>query len=240
MKLRIRSSFSKQLLLLTLVSSALFLPAQLFAQKTFQGIVTFKLDAQGNSPNSFTYYLKGDKARMEMEMPAQAQMGKAAFIIDGGKREMITLIPQMKMYMQMQMSPVDSTGDNGKADDGEKPVKVGDTEVILGHKCDHWRINDEDGGTVDLWNAKGFGNFMMPGSMSGMPGGGRQPQWIKDMMSQGFFPLKVVVTKKDGSTEMSMVATKIEEKDLSSSLFEVPSGYNKMNIPNMGNMGRQN
>ena len=223
-----------------LISSALSLPGQLFAQKNFQGIVTFKFDARGNAPNTFTYYLKGDKARMEMQMPGQAQMmGKAAFIIDAGKREMITLIPQMKMYMQMSMPPMDSTGYSGNADDGEKPVKVGDTEVILGHKCDHWKINDENGGTVDLWNAKGFGNFMMPG-MGGMPGGGRQPQWMKDMMSQGFFPLKVVVTKKDGTTDMSMVATKIEKKDLSTSLFEIPSGYNKMNIPNMGNMGQQN
>ena len=239
MKFRIKYSLLRQLLFLTLLST-FFLPTHVFAQKTFQGIVTFKLDAQGNGPSSFTYYLKGDKARVEMEMPAQAQMmGKAAFIIDGDQRTMTTLIPQMKMYMQMPMPSMDSTSYNGNINDAGKPVKVGDTEVILGHKCEHWKINDEDGGTVNLWNAKGFGNFMMPG-MGGMQGQGRQPQWLKDLMSQGFFPLKIVVTKKDGSTEMSMVATKIEEKSLGSSLFEIPSGYNKMNIPNMGNSGQQN
>ena len=225
--------------LLTLLSLFLFSPAYVLAQKTFEGVVHYKIDTQGNGPNSFTYYAKDKKARIEMQMPSQSPMGNAAFIIDGDSKSMITLIPQMKMYMQMSMPDADTT-DYGDVSDEQKPVKVGDSETILGHKCDHWRINDEDGSTVDLWNAKDFGNFMMAGNMGGMPGGRKQPEWMKDFMSQGFFPLKVIVTNKNGNKEMTMEATKVEEKTLSSSLFEVPSGYNKMNMPNMGNMGRQN
>lgn len=232
MKITIKSSLQR-FIILAIFSLSFLLPSHVIAQKAFEGIVTYKIDTNDNGPSGFTYYLKGDKARMEMEMPAQSQMGKTAFIIDGDKKEMTTLIPRMKMYMQMSIPSMNSNDQDKGTESEEKPVKVGSSEVILGHKCDHWRINNSDGETVDLWNAKGFGNFMMPGSMGGMPGQGRQQQWMKDLMAQGFFPLKIVVTKA-GKTEMTMEATKVEQKSLSSSLFEIPSGYNKMNIPNMG------
>ena len=242
MKVSTRSLLWRANWAFALLCLVILLPGHVIAQASFEGAVTYKMDAQGKGPDSFTYYMKGNKARMEMEMPAQAQMGKAAFIIDGDQNALITLIPQMKMYMQMSMPPVDSTDYNGDDSDGpeQKPVKLSDTKVILGHTCDHWRIHNEDGETVDLWNAKGFGNFMMPGRFGGMPGQGKRQEWLKDLMGKGFFPLKVVVTKQGGSTEMSMEATKIEKKNLDDSLFEVPSGYNKMNLPNMSRMGQQN
>ncbi len=233
MNISIISLSLKKWSFLALLSLILCLPAYVSAQKTFQGVVTYKLDAPGNGPKSFTYYVKGKKARIEMEMPAQSPMGNAAIIIDGESKAMITLIPQMKMYMQMPMPDADTT-DYGDASGQEKPVKVGDSEVILGHNCDHWKMNSEEGGTVDLWNAKGFGNFMMPGSMGGLPGRGKQPEWMKEFMAQGFFPLKVIVKDKNGNNEMTMEATKVDEKTLNPSLFEVPSGFNKMSMPNMG------
>jgi hypothetical protein len=54
------------------------------------------------------------------------------------------------------------------------------------------------------------------------------PEWLKEPLSNGFFPLLVIQHSYDGKEINKIEVTNIDRKSLNSDLFDIPSDYKKM------------
>src|SRR5690606_6617797 len=105
----------------------------------------------------------------------------------------------------------------------EKPQKTGKTKTILGYECEQWVMKDDDGNTVEIWSAKGLGNFTgMMGKSPLMGGGMSMPDMSEIMKAENFFPLSVTVKNRNGKESFKMEAKSVEKKTLDMALFNVP------------------
>lgn len=196
------------------------------AAGSFEGEVDYTIHSK-NGDIETAYFIKGHKMRSDTEMKGH----KAGIIMDWTAKTMTMLMDEQKMYMKHDLPKPDKA----RAEAEGKFYKTGKTQVILGHKCAEW-IYETDHNKTSMWLASGMGNFGGMQGGTGEGGQGKSSAWEEMAKSKGLFPLKVVTTKKDGSEEMNMEATKVEEKNLSSSLFEIPAGYRNMSDM-MGGMG---
>jgi len=211
------------------------------AAQQFEGVVT--MTAQGERTGEITQMFKGGKIRTEMKGP-EGQGG--VMLMEAGKPEMTMLMPSDKMYMVMDPSMM-----GGRAPRDTTPpkiTKVGTSETIAGKSCDNYRIETKQ--VHEVCAAKGMGYFggmgrgpMMGGrGPGGAQGGNAMPSFASEKMmaefKEGFFPLRI--SRVEGEKKATVLeVTKIEEKPLPSSLFEIPEGYTKMDMPmGMPGMGR--
>jgi len=195
---------------------ALSLALPVLAGGDFEGIVAYKMTTSGKTMD-MEYMLKGGKVRTEMK---QGDM-KMSMIMDPGAKKVTTLMHQQKMYMTSTMDG-SLAGKAAKADVG-KFTKVDGSKTILGYKCEHWRHEGKNG-SGDFWLAKGLGAFA--GMAPSRSGPAKLEDWVKAVQNKGLFAMEVDYKTKQGN--MNMVATKVEKKSLSSSLFAPPSDYKKM------------
>lgn len=202
-----------------------------YAQSGFEGTLTYVIKTEQGQTQSMEYSVKGNKVRMDMDIPGVPASMKPAIIFDNDTNTMYTVINQLKSYMAI---PMDSLKDEkNKFNDSEKPVKTGKTKMIAGVKCEEWKIKDKKEETI-LWNAPHFGNFIF-GRGSGFFGGDRPPDWADELIKNGFFPFQIINKDPQGNVVMTMEVTHVDRKKLDASLFKVPSDYNKMNMPLMQN-----
>lgn len=200
---------------LALAATALAAPSAAAAQD-FQGVVTMKI-ATEQGERTVQYKLREGNTRVDLETPR----GAIAMISLSKEERTITLMDEQRMYMERPM------GMMGRGPGGAEPPKVevtqtGKKETIAGWECEHWLFKT-DASTVDACLAKGLGSFMMAGG--GMGRGGPPPAWQAELRKTGLFPLKI------SSGEMSMEVASIEKQALEPSLFTVPEGYQKMEMP---------
>ncbi|HEX2099545.1 MAG TPA: DUF4412 domain-containing protein [Candidatus Synoicihabitans sp.] len=198
--------------------AALALAVPLFA---FEGKVHFETGT-AKKPQPLVYSIKGEKARMEFGAGAHA-------VIDGTKQEMYMLMPEQKMYMVVSFADVADVAQN-QMDDVQFEA-TGDTETILGRKCEKYRATEKNGTTTEIWATEGMGKFIgQLGGSGGLGGRNKLPQWQQDLAKKGFFPLRIVTINRRGKETSRMEATKIEDVSLASSLFEIPPGYQRFDM----------
>jgi hypothetical protein len=142
-------------------------------------------------------------------------------------RQMTILMVPQKMYMTSQIpASTGSTASEGTFTD------TGNSEVILGKTCEEWVYTSKKGSST-IWGATGMGFF---GGLSGRPNDANSV-WAAAVQKKGLFPLKIVSKDASGNVVMTMEATKIAPGALDASLFQVPAGFNKMDMANLGNLG---
>lgn len=213
--------------------------------KEFEGKVRFKMTSQersarsasGDSSRFMDYFIKAGLIRIDMETrPGET----GSMIIDPAKREMTTLVPGQKMYMVIKMpEPKPATGTAAPAQDVQI-VRTGDTETILGYKCEKIIMKNKDG-EAEAWSAAGLGTFfnMNRGGPMGRPS--PASAWERVLSEQGFFPLRMVVRDKKAKEQMRMEAVSIDPQPLPDSTFLPPADYQKLempSIPGLGGLGR--
>ena len=183
----------------------------------FEGVIYYEIpEMSRQGMGEMPYMVKNSKVRMEFGQGAQA--GAMIFMPDQNK--MTFILEPMKGYMTMDMNDPESMDDT---DDNTNMVKKEETKTVAGRSCEVWEVSDNRN-TYQLCVAKGMGNFMMPQNPMAQT---NTPKWAKEAMAGGFMPLEVVDVT-NGNREIKMRATRIEEKSLSASLFEIPQGYNDM------------
>lgn len=218
-------------------SSALALPAQ----GSFEGTVTYQMIFSNKAPMSLVYMFKGSKMRVDLGQ--QAEM-----VFDGTTGIFTTIMPQQKMYMEMNGKDIMSAAkvDSAPSPADFKITKTGTSEMIAGVGCDDYVVTDgkHPDQETDLCVAHGMGSWMSGGGVSGLFGGrgnsALAPAY-EAMMKQfagGFFPLKMD-TKKQGQDGMQMVATEIVRKPIDPSVFVTPPDYKKLDMGAMGAMLQQ-
>lgn len=216
---------------LILIIFSFFLIHSSYAQSRFEGTLTYVIHTEQGQTQTMNYSMKGNKVRMDMNIPGVPVTMQPAIIFDNDTHMMYTVITQLKSYMEI---PMDSLANkSNKYNEDEKPVKTGQTKMIAGVKCVEWKVKNDDEETT-LWNAPNFGNFIF-GKDNGFFGSGPTPDWAKEMTKNGFFPFQIISKDANGNVVMTMEVTHVDRKNLEASLFKVPSGYNKMNMPLMQN-----
>jgi len=224
-------------LLLRLLAVGSMLTASLsFAADAFEGKVSLAMSSGKGKPQILNYSIKQDALRIDI----LAEGGQSfASIMDMKKMEMIMLMSEQKMYMVMPMKDtVEKAVAHAEAKD-PNIEKTGRTETILGYKCDEY-VNKEKNSTTEIWIAEGLGAFMGLGDNSGggMFGGRKKAaaSWEEKFKGKPGFPLRVVTRDNKSKETFRMEATKIEPGSLPASLFQPPAGWQKFQMPNMGDM----
>lgn len=231
-----RPTFSARLGLAAL----LLAPAALPAQPAFEGSITYRMTAEGVSMQ-MTMMTKGSKVRTEMEMPGMP--GPMFVLMDTEKEIMQSVIPSMGMYVEMNLKQVADqmqiTPEMREAmNQAPKIEALGTSDQIAGITCQNYRFTQGDE-EMEGCIATGMGVFM--GGASGGPPGRGGPlsglgvDFSKFMaeFKDGMMPLRMRV-KQNGTWSTFMEATAVERKSLEASLFELPPGLRKMNMPGGG------
>lgn len=208
-----------------------------FAADAFQGKVSLAITAAKGRAQALNYSIKDQKLRMDIE----AEGTSIASITDLAKLEVLMLMPEQKMYMVMPIKkPVEQA--LAKQEESNADIEVtGKTETILGYKCNQILVKDK-GSVTEMWVAEGLGVFMgMGNSGGGGPFGGRKgnanaAKWEEALKGKGGFPLRVISRDTKSKETFRMEATKIEPGNLPDSLFLPPAGYQKFQMPNLGDM----
>ena len=153
-------------------------------------------------------YIKGDKVRMEGTSPE----GETYItIMDIKAGSVITLMPQEKIYMEMSGMMAQSQMSQFEIE--EEIAKVADkrlvgVEHVNGYLCDKYEI---------VYHDKSLGVLT---------------QWVSQKLN---YPLKMIYSSSYGTS--STEYKNIREGGVTNSLFEIPAGYSKMEMPGMGMMG---
>ncbi len=210
------------------------------AASAFEGKVSLAITAGKGKPQVLDYSIKDTSLRIDMNADGQA----IASIMDMKKMEMLMLMPSEKMYMVM---PIKETVEKAakKVEVKEPDIeKTGRTETILGYKCEEY-VTKEKNATTEIWIAEGLGTFMGlgengggGGGMGGMFGGKKKAAagWEEKFKGKPGFPLRVVSRDGKNKETFRMEATKIEPGSLPASLFQPPAGWQRMQMPNLGDM----
>lgn len=219
------------------LAALLLAPAVLPAQRAFEGSITYRMTAEGVNMQ-MTMMTKGSKVRTDMEMPGMP--GPMFVLMDTEKQLMQSVMPSMGMYVEMDMKQVASqmqiTPEMREAmNQAPKIEALGTSDEVAGITCQNYRFTqgeEEMEGCI----ATGMGVFM-GGASGGPPGqGGPLPGLGVDFskfmaeFKDGMMPLRMRI-KQNGTWSTFMEATAVERKSLDDSLFALPSGLRKMNMP---------
>jgi hypothetical protein len=187
----------------------------------FEGVVTMVIRNNGMA-NEAQYSVKDGQVRMDVQtggMQVYMLMAPA----DG---KVVIVMPMQRMYMDQSVDAMMAAAGN-KAKDTKKPdlKKTGKKETIAGLECEHVTVTDDNGQAADACVTKDLGNFVLP---SGPAGRGGQPGW-QNALGEGYFPLKVSI-----NNEVAFEVVRVEKKSLDNSIFLLPDGFQKMQMPSMG------
>jgi hypothetical protein len=236
----------KKIWMAPLLLATLATPAA--AQGTFEGLVVGKMTTPDGKVVPFRYYQLGSRIRQEYTIEDHTM----STIYDATTGDMITVIPQQKKYMVMNMRQMSGAArqmagamGKGKGAGGPdfskvKMTRTGQHETIAGIGCDHYlfqNTEDKDAKPIDMCGARGLGFMGMAGEA-----GSAMPSTIALLRSQnpelarmargGFFPLKMTFSTEHGPGVWE--ATQVDRRRPDASLFQPPAGYTELKVPGMG------
>ena len=198
-----------------------------FSGTDFEGKVVYSIDISGgNLPpqaksmmagSTATIYVKGDKARTEMNMGMQT----TTTIYDRKANTHVTL-------MEMMGNKYKIKADDSKKDEKKSDIKTNvtaETKTIAGYVCKKAVVTVTDAkGTAqnfNIWFTEEISNHMNSSSENGA-----QFKDIKGM------PLEYEIIAQNGMT-MKMSATSVSKETVADSKFVVPDGYKETTIEDM-------
>ena len=215
----------------------LFLICALPARAQFEGQIDIKVTTNEGSEareSNISLFLKNDMVASQVT-GAGGESRRGRFIVRPDKKVLWIVNDDRKMVFEQSLennTPSDSTS---KPEQRPKPdiTKTGKTATILGYSCDEYVSKNEDGETSIWCTSKlgnvfeGLANSMGQMTRSRMRRGG--PDWKSEFVDKNLFPLKSVTTK-DGKISSTQEVTKIDQRILDASTFEIPEDYKKQSM----------
>lgn len=196
--------------------SILFLAIQANGQGKFEGQVDFQMEYEevpaememmkGMLPTEMAMLIKGDRSRIEQSM----MMGmKQATIVDMKSEKIHILMDMLGKKMKMTMDMKEEEAKRGAKDDIDINYVEGE-KLIAGYKCKRAEIiSKESNAPVVVYYTE-----EIPGALS------REFKGLKG------FPLEY--GHSDQGMTVKITATKVDQKELDQSLFEVSDDYEEM------------
>jgi hypothetical protein len=215
---------------LALIIGLVFCSFPVWAQ--FEGTITTTTSGtrEPNTPFSVTQdiSIKGKKVRSTMTSPGD-QMGSIVIIYRGDKGKLITILDQAKMYMEYPLKTVEEMMKNLPMDTSTVTfTRTGKKQKILGYTCEEI-IFTQSAMTIDIWGTTELPSLREAIQSLNSIQKQKVPQWSKELDKLKLFPMKTIITAQGTNAETNL--TSIKKKKLSESLFEVPAGYTKQEMP---------
>jgi len=168
-----------------------------------------------------------------------AMTGEGQVIFNLETQEMTMIMPEQKMYMKWTPDMMESMGKMAPEWHGTVEVKkTEDKESIAGYEATKYQVLVDGKMEQEIWMSKDLDvtsdlNLEKYNHMSSM----RMPKVTfqsspeyQDLMKMGY-PLKEVQFQADGKVITQV--TKIEKKTIPDSQFEVPAGFQEMDMQQM-------
>ncbi len=203
-------------LVLAFMALAIALPT--FAQKKFEGTITYSLEYKdlpaemaamaAMLPDEMVSRIKGDKTRMEQSMG----MGMSQVTISNTKTESGTLLMDMmgkKMAVEMNKEELEKMNPEKAAQKPEFKYISGEEKEVAGYKCKKAIVSLE-----------GVGEMVVYYTEELPAGANQQYEGLKG------FPLEY--TMDSGQFKVMVTATEVKTEKLDNSLFEIPDGFEKL------------
>lgn len=215
----------KKFLLMKNLSLALILIVSTFfgfAQKSFEGTVTFKIKATGEGmeqaqmfmPDSYEYKFKDGDILFKLNGGMAAAM-VGDILIKGNEGESYMIKNSEKTVYKI------SDASDGKSDVAVPEItKEDETIDILGYKCQKYKVVTEVNGQKSVQYIWATNDFQID-----LPKKKKMPGTGGNIFVDGLkgFPLKI--TTNAMGISMVMTATEVKEEKLDKSLFQVPDDY---------------
>lgn len=195
------------------------------AQRTFDGVVTYRSTVEGQ-PVEFVYMTRGSKVRQETVVPGESVGGRSIVLYDYASGAITTLLPAQRRYTT---SPLRAARRGAQA--GRRPSSpptpgavraTGRVETIAGMSCEVFVFGADAGEACVATNQ---GHFIAMEGEAGDPGFAAFGRYFKD----GALPLRFTFGATS-SHPMVFTATKVERRAVPDGLFQIPAGYTP--VPN--------
>ncbi len=188
--------------------------------RTLASVVSFEGEIDMSTGlGTATMKIKG--AKMRTETPGLAIVS----IVDADAKKSWSLDPATRTYSETDLAAL-SKSSGAAPRSSATLVKTARTDVVAGHSCDVYEINDGHAVVADICAASGIGMMAMGlgGPFSAFATG--DDAW-SEAYSHGF-PLRIVLRDPKGAPLMKIEAARIEKKSLPASDFQIPAGYTKL------------
>lgn len=210
-------------LLVSLYLLLLLSPA-LFAQKTFEGIIRYKIELTGDNaremaaymPQSYEYQFKGNGIRFQMNGGLTAGI-MGDILIDTKKGE---------AYMLKEDSQTAYRISSTSTFTAPTITATNETLNILGYRCKKYKVSTptEQGNVVQyVWATPDI--ELTPAIKKGY----KTPTNAEQLLIEGLdgFPLKIMTTVPEGGFIMVMTAAEIDLQRMDKADFMIPKGYDR-------------
>jgi hypothetical protein len=209
--------------------SLLFASGAFAASEGIRVVYDVKTVDEGKSLNMETkYFVQNNSVRFETNMPGN-EMGAMTMLGKPQDKQFVMLMDSQKMYMQLPEPEARASKD---AKSTEVPFKPkGERKTIAGYGCEVYQ-RDVEGRHEEACTSTELNDFFVA-LQKAMP----KSDQVPDKMPGGMngFPLEyVVMLKKSNKTELEMKAKELKREKLDAKLFEIPKGYQRMEIPSFG------
>ena len=228
----------------TVVLNLLFMLSSSFAfAADFEGVIHMKSmfgtsdeDRMGESD----WYIKGDNIRTERRArsaDAASTRPMGGIIFNAEAKKGYVIMPERKMYMELSETSFEKTADHLR-DMKYEIVRTGKMDTVAGYQCEIFQTRSKETGKIrgEACAAKGLANM---GAFMGLNRSnavsGDFSKEVRQIISEGYFLLRMVRRDDDGAEKMRMEATSVEKKKLDNSLFTPPADYTKLDMNAMRN-----
>jgi hypothetical protein len=198
-----------------LLTASAAVAQDLETKKSFEGVL--EVQAQNTERvQIYTYFVKNGRIRVE---PANVADASQVILVDHQSKKTYVLLQAREEYIEIANA----------ADVGREPTGLQKTDVtdeILGYTCDRFLVKSSQV-EVELWATKELG---MAGTMltTIVAGTFDTPSWETELLSMGYFPMKVVIRDASGYEAGKFEVNTVQKKALGDYLFRVPKGYEKV------------
>jgi hypothetical protein len=202
----------------------------------FEGIVESKnltTDELG-SLQQFTITMWIKKDRIRVQSSAFGNTPATTMIYRNDRHIIWMLNDEDKTYFEILQEEKPQglrSGDESRLEDKPTVRRTGRTKKILGYTCEQVLLTRGEGET-EIWGTKQLSELEATTSRilgeSDADAGG----WMDEVARLGLYAL-VSSTRIEGKIIESQQTTRIEVKNLSSDLFDIPPGFRKQAVRNM-------
>jgi len=197
--------------------------------------------------NSFKMMFLGSNVRMEQ--PSDESESPDIVIIKSNEKKIIVLMPEKKQYMEFDFQVlidlangiqglVSAFSDENKSSTESKSkfTKTGKTTTLNGYKCEEYVRNSKESIST-TWICENFTTswkmFKEVFTAFDKMGSNGSNSWFITSMDLNGFPFKATEKGKDGKLISEWEVVNVNKSKPNNSLFEIPKGYEKINLNNL-------
>ena len=213
----------------------------------FEGEVTLHAKGKASAKDAtakdvnLALRVKDGKFRVDLpeELTGSRELGTAFVIVKPTEKKLVAVMAAKKQAVQLDfdklaaqakaMSGMHRPGAAAGGAAAPAPVvqKTGKTDTVAGYACEIWHIAQGNQAGDLCIGSQGAAWFHLP--LAGLPA---EFAWASEITDGQHFPLRLVVSE-NGVEQGRLEVTSIQKKPLPAADFEVPAGFNVMDLDQM-------